>query len=106
MPCHLASTPATLSVSDYELGDTLNSLWPQIEFAVEDLPWPVTPSIIMTLNFFDISSLPAEAAASKIEPKSSGTKITFLSSVIEKALLASYAINADYGLMFIIIIIN
>ena len=75
MPCHLVSRPATESVSDSEPADTVNFSRPQMEFAVEDLPWPVIPIMHTTLNFLESCSLPAIAAESKAFSWSSGTSI-------------------------------
>jgi hypothetical protein len=80
MPRHLANTPVTPLVSDFKPDDVLNALWPTSEFASEDLPWPLTPIATETRIFSDISSLPAEVAASKTFSRSpGGTSIILLS---------------------------
>jgi len=64
-PYHVESSPVTSSVSDVVLQDSLNFCWPQMEFAVVDLPLPVCPMSATILNFWDSASLPAYAAVVK-----------------------------------------
>jgi hypothetical protein len=87
LPCHLTRTPATSSVTDYESASALNILTPQIELHVDDFPWPVTPIMIMTLNFE--GSLPVMAANLKSGVRSAGMLIHFYNSSLVHLFLAS-----------------
>ncbi len=90
-PCHVASSPVTESVSDVVLQDSLNFCWPQMEFAVVDLPLPVCPMSATILNFSDSASLPANAAAVKA---SSHTE-SFGTSIIRRVWASENAGSSD-----------
>ena len=96
LPYHLVRIPVTELVSESVPPDSTNTLSPQIEFAVDDLPWPVTPIMQATLNFLDNSCLPALAAMSKTVPKSLfGTCIKLLICCRVKEVSASAALWAE-----------
>jgi hypothetical protein len=78
-------------VSDSVPADTVNFSVPLMEFAVEDLPWPVKPIMQTTLNFLASSSLPTKAALSKAFSCSPfGTSIIFFSYSTVNAMSAFY----------------
>lgn len=77
--CHLVNI-AAFEVFDIVLRvETENFCWPDIEFAVEDLPWPFTPKIQTTLNFLDISFFPdLKAESNSLTWSNFGTSMKFL----------------------------
>lgn len=54
--------PYTFEVTESNPGDVLIIFSPQIEFTKDDLPWPVTPSVQITLKAFDKRSISLQFA--------------------------------------------
>jgi len=73
----------------------LNKLPPQIELHVDDLPWPVTPIVIMTL--YVEGSSPAMAAASNPAYNYGGTLINSCNSCKLNLLPVSLASNTWFA---------